>query len=61
MVLELGQQEQCQVGYGTVTRSGVPFQALRVVSSVLLMGTHTHRLVSQPQQRNACMLGTLLV
>ena len=44
--------------YGAITRCGMPFQAFRVVSSVLLMCTHTHRLVSQPRWRNACMLGT---
>ena len=44
--------------YGTVTRSGMPFQALRVASYALLQGTHPLRQVSQPQLRNACMLGT---
>ena len=44
--------------YGTVTRSGMPFQALRVTPYALLQGTHSLRQVSQPQLRNACMLGT---
>lgn len=47
--------------YGTVTRSGVPFQALRASHDAMLHGTHPARAVSQPQQRNACMLDTLLV
>jgi hypothetical protein len=44
--------------YGTVTRSGMPFQALHVVSSPLLPTTHCWRQVSQPRWRNACMLDT---
>lgn len=52
---------RCRCSYGTLTRSGAASQPLPRRCSAPLPGTHSRRSVSQPRQRNACMLGTLTV
>jgi hypothetical protein len=47
--------------YGTLTRSGAPFQALPGAAHGRLRGRQPPRLVSPPRCRNGCRLGTASV
>ncbi len=56
-----GSIRSCARSYGTVTRCGASFQTLPGHPGSLGLVTQDQQEVSQPQRRNACVLGTPLV